>query len=482
MCRSDTREADDKAAHERRMRETHAKMLKIQELKDHLEAEGVLLPHNEEYICNQNVILSKKSLESVTFPSVPNSKYEYLKEIIDLIKKRMLAVPAIPEVEGKPGTTEPTPRQIAKEEDKLSEKDKEKGTAWNFLGFNNDKKEEPAAPAVDPNKPVIGKFCELEAVVYEKAFTLIDLNVTYSFTAEESEDAKSHGFFINRTEGYTYFGQFREKKFNGKGRQVYEDGSIYEGWFLNGERGPFGRLIFKDGQVYIGEFFHNKPHGVGYYNDMHEIEYKGEYKNGERTGFGVERNITGQCTYEGMFEHDKKEGFGVLLWDDSTKYEGHFKENDFDGKGTYYWKDKRKYEGDWKRNMMHGKGLYTWKGGRYYEGEYVENKKCGNGVFSWNLGNKRYEGQWKDGQQHGEGMLTNYEGEVTKGTWSHGVLISIKNIGNPSPTSMQNNSEAGIPVENDSPIRQPTPRVLPSHPNTNESPQRANSNAAGASK
>jgi hypothetical protein len=300
-------------------------------------------------------------------------------------------------------------------------------------------------------------------------------------TTSELEDATINGFFINRAEGYTYFGQFDEhKKFHGKGRQIFEDGSVYEGWFMHGQKGPYGRYIFKDGDYFIGEFFQDKPHGVGYYNDMMEVEYKGEYVKGSRIGFGEEWNSSSLATYEGMFANNKKNGYGIMVWEDGTKYEGNFLDNDFEGKGVYYWKDKRKYEGDWKRNMMHGQGLYTWKGDRYYKGGYDENKKSGYGEFNWGLGQKRYLGHWKNGLQHGEGELYSLEGELTKGTWKEGVLISVKTEG---PTQNPIKNESGImnPMpENEATIKPAAPAgvdpnnkdktTAPTKPDTKPSP------------
>lgn len=38
----------------------------------------------------------------------------------------------------------------------------------------------------------------------------------------------------------------------GRGRQIWKDGSLYEGWFKNDKAQGFGRLIHADGDVYEG--------------------------------------------------------------------------------------------------------------------------------------------------------------------------------------------------------------------------------------
>ena len=40
--------------------------------------------------------------------------------------------------------------------------------------------------------------------------------------------------------------------------------------------------------------------------------------------------------YEGEFKNDKREGKGIMLYNDGDKYEGEFKDDKKDGKGIYY--------------------------------------------------------------------------------------------------------------------------------------------------
>ena len=51
----------------------------------------------------------------------------------------------------------------------------------------------------------------------------------------------------------------------GKGVQVWPDGSLYEGYWMDNKANYFGRLLHKDGDIYQGEWLADKAHGFGYY-------------------------------------------------------------------------------------------------------------------------------------------------------------------------------------------------------------------------
>ena len=53
-----------------------------------------------------------------------------------------------------------------------------------------------------------------------------------------------------------YIGEFNEKKQReGKGIQIWNDGSKYEGYWKNDKANGRGRLIHSYGDVYEGEWF-----------------------------------------------------------------------------------------------------------------------------------------------------------------------------------------------------------------------------------
>ena len=60
-----------------------------------------------------------------------------------------------------------------------------------------------------------------------------------------------------------------------------------------------------------------------------------------------------------------------VLYDDGSIYLGEFKslEDKRDGRGILLWEDQSKYQGLWKEDKPNGKGKYTYPNGDYYEGE-----------------------------------------------------------------------------------------------------------------
>ena len=53
---------------------------------------------------------------------------------------------------------------------------------------------------------------------------------------------------------------------HGTGKQVWKDGSIYEGYWKDNMANGFGRLLHSDGDVYIGEWVKDKAHVLNNFN------------------------------------------------------------------------------------------------------------------------------------------------------------------------------------------------------------------------
>ena len=122
---------------------------------------------------------------------------------------------------------------------------------------------------------------------------------------------------------------------HGYGIHTYEDGSVYDGGFLNGHRHGHGIHTFADGDVYDGEFLLNLKHGHGVYKFADGCVYEGEWKDGKKHG-----------------------------------------------QGTYRYNNGDVYEGGWLNDLKHGKGCYTSKDGTKFEGEYRRGKKHGQGKIT----------------------------------------------------------------------------------------------------
>ncbi len=62
--------------------------------------------------------------------------------------------------------------------------------------------------------------------------------------------------------------------------------SIYEGYWANDKKQGHGRFIKFGNLMYEGEWHKDAPHGKGH-NIDEEGEYKGNFKDGRRNGFGA---------------------------------------------------------------------------------------------------------------------------------------------------------------------------------------------------
>lgn len=150
---------------------------------------------------------------------------------------------------------------------------------------------------------------------------------------------------ITLDNGAEYEGEWDEQgRKDGRGVQIWVDGSLYEGYWKNDKANGRGRLIHADGDVYNGEWKDDKAHGYGCYNHTDGAKYEGEW-----------------------FE-DKQHGNGKEIWPDNACYEGEYKDGKKHGKGQFLWADGSTYTGDFFENNIHGQGVYTWSDGRKYNG------------------------------------------------------------------------------------------------------------------
>ncbi|TNV71041.1 hypothetical protein FGO68_gene14067 [Halteria grandinella] len=223
--------------------------------------------------------------------------------------------------------------------------------------------------------------------------------------------------------GAVYIGQWniRTQEREGNGRQIWEDGSLYEGQWLKDKANGLGRLIHACGDVYDGEWENDKAGGRGVFTHIDGTCYAGHWKEDKQHGKGKEVWPDG-AMYEGDYVMGKKHGQGHFSWADGSSYSGQFTDNHIEGQGCYTWADGRIYRGEWRFNKMEGRGVFEWPDGRRYEGGYADDKKHGVGTFTWPDGRK-YTGLWLGGKQHGMGTFYAQNGQQREGEWDMGKRI-----------------------------------------------------------
>ena len=68
---------------------------------------------------------------------------------------------------------------------------------------------------------------------------------------------------------------------SGKGRMVFDDGSVYTGFFLNGLPDGEGECRYVNGEVYKGRWSNGRPSGKGQYSYSNGVVLNGEWRDGK---------------------------------------------------------------------------------------------------------------------------------------------------------------------------------------------------------
>jgi hypothetical protein len=216
--------------------------------------------------------------------------------------------------------------------------------------------------------------------------------------------------------------------YTGKGTNTRLDGSKYVGEFMDGKRNGHGNFSSQKTSsgiaTYIGEFKDNRFHGQG--TLIHaEYKYSGEWKEGKKSGKGVEDQGNGE-QYVGKFKNNHKNGQGTYTWPDGRKYVGEWKENKMDGQGTFS-HDYFHYVGEFKDNkFIKGESTDPLTRIRYI-GEFKEYngfpKFHGQGIEIDIVLNREYIGKFINGKYHGKGKMTYSDGTIEEGLWENGEFI-----------------------------------------------------------
>ena len=176
------------------------------------------------------------------------------------------------------------------------------------------------------------------------------------------------------------------KKINGFGTTEvnYSWGSgIYEGNLKESVPDGHGQIRYYDGKVFVGEFKDGVANGTGTFtNEQGTKLFEGMYVNGQRkNGYGIETGKTPDglsWKYEGEYQNWTWNGKGTISWSNGSKYVGDWKDGNRTGNGIETFNEKRKgygykYEGGFLNGKFHGSG--TW----YYVGGGSDRVKYNNG-------------------------------------------------------------------------------------------------------
>lgn len=178
-------------------------------------------------------------------------------------------------------------------------------------------------------------------------------------------------------DGNIYYGNFIINEHNAlvkEGKQCVcylNNGNTFVGDFMENTT-CYGKVMFKNGDVYEGEVKEFKRHGKGVnrYNDgsVYEGMFVDDYRDGEG------KLVKGKYCYEGMWKKDKKEGNGFELMENGEKYCGEYKNGMKEGNGVFVFKNGDSYKGEWKKDLMDGKGIIITNEGNEIKGVFSKGK------------------------------------------------------------------------------------------------------------
>jgi len=210
-------------------------------------------------------------------------------------------------------------------------------------------------------------------------------------------------------EGPSISNHFDIFNMNGKFLVHSNNGEKFTGTFVNGKRHGKGKCIYQDGSIYYGEWF-----------------------QGEREGFGILIQSNGTI-YDGEWELDQMHGKGVWYWKDGSIYVGDNELGKRSGKGIYCNSNLDMYEGEFQDNELHGQGKFAYADGSTYVGYFQKNRRQGAAAFIHSNGDCEI-GTWRNDQRNGiftvkrvqrddNDNIAIFEDEVQLGSWDRGNFV-----------------------------------------------------------
>lgn len=131
-------------------------------------------------------------------------------------------------------------------------------------------------------------------------------------------------------------------------------------------------------------------------------------------------------------------GFGKVVYPDSSVYVGTMKDRARDGEGCFQYADGGEYLGQWLGGKKHGVGVMIFASGARYAGEWVNGMRQGYGIYFWhtltdaqqhirspsviNTFHDKYMGQWLNDKMSGLGRLESAHESLEIGNFVGGKL------------------------------------------------------------
>ena len=191
--------------------------------------------------------------------------------------------------------------------------------------------------------------------------------------------------------------------------KFFPNGSVYIGEIKNDKLWGHGKFMNINNDIIIGFFKDNYFHGYNLIEmKQNNSKFEGQFEKNKFNGYGIEQFSDGS-TYFGQYKNNEKWGIGTYSWGSGCQFQGEWKNGRPNGLGIFFDNKNRYYEGEWKNGMMNGIGLFKWEDGRKYFGMFNNDKRNGFGIYFWNNPLQIYIGFWVNGLQNGIGkVLTSF--------------------------------------------------------------------------
>jgi len=108
----------------------------------------------------------------------------------------------------------------------------------------------------------------------------------------------------------------------------------------------------------------------------------------------------------------------TIYFDDGSLYIGQIADSLFNGYGKMVYADSTIYEGEWKDGMWHGQGELHYPDGDFYQGAFSEHEFNGYGIYYY-ADSSKYDGYWKNGMFNGAGTMEYSDGSIYTGVWEN---------------------------------------------------------------
>lgn len=208
---------------------------------------------------------------------------------------------------------------------------------------------------------------------------------------------------------------------NGNGILVRNNGSKYEGYFMNGnlQKGYVDEITYNG--EYIGQFNNFNREGTGTYALTNGSKYEGMFSGGNLLkGYVTEIDYNG--TYTGEYNNFIREGNGVLVLKNGSKYEGYFSGGNLQRGTVVEINSNGKYTGEFNNFQREGNGLLILNNGSTYEGYFMGGNFQRGDATEINY-NGKYVGKFDYFQRDGEGILILTNGNRYEGTFKGGNFM-----------------------------------------------------------